>query len=240
MYFSGASSFPNVGIIGGHDTNISSHPWQVSLQYNDSNNKLTHSCGGCLITTQWVLTAAHCVSSRTPKNQKVRVGATSYDNGGQVVNIEKIISHEEYVYTEHDIALLKLETPVTGQNIKPIALPSKDLNIPSGSLLNVTGWGLTQERGNQSVILQEVAVPYVSTEVCQSEFGGLNITKRHLCAGFEEGGKGPCNSDSGGPAVYKNEVVGVVSFSVGCARPHSPTIYTRVSEYLTWIQQHMV
>lgn len=42
-------------IVGGYETSIEQHPWQVSLIDGAS-----HSCGGSIIGNQWVLTAAHC------------------------------------------------------------------------------------------------------------------------------------------------------------------------------------
>ena len=48
--------------------------------------------------------------------------------------------------------------------------------------------------------------------------------------------------DSGGPMVYHNRrddewlLVGIVSTGFGCARPGFPGIYTKVSEFVPWIQ----
>uniref|UniRef100_A0A3Q2DX71 Peptidase S1 domain-containing protein n=1 Tax=Cyprinodon variegatus TaxID=28743 RepID=A0A3Q2DX71_CYPVA len=64
-----------------------------------------------------------------------------------------------------------------------------------------------------------------------------------ICAGFREGGKGPCFGDSGGPLVSKQDdrwiQAGIVSFSVGCAKPYFPAVYTRVSQYNNWINSHI-
>lgn len=45
----------NGKIIGGTETDIESHPYQVSIGYFGF-----HICGGAIITTEHVVTAAHC------------------------------------------------------------------------------------------------------------------------------------------------------------------------------------
>src|SRR5262245_25894410 len=59
-------------IVGGHDTTIEQHPWQVAL---DIDGEL---CGGAIIAADWVLTAAHCFYSDDPKKVRVKSGATNY------------------------------------------------------------------------------------------------------------------------------------------------------------------
>ena len=83
--------------------------------------------------------------------------------------------------------------------------------------------------------LRKVTVPIVSRTSCnQAYFNGVTVNM--FCAGYAEGGKDSCQGDSGGPMVnpYK-QLIGVVSWGVGCARPNLPGVYTRVSRYLTWI-----
>lgn len=47
-------------IINGVDAQVGAWPWQASLQKDGS-----HSCGGVVISDQWILTAAHCVAGGT-------------------------------------------------------------------------------------------------------------------------------------------------------------------------------
>ncbi|KAM9678233.1 serine protease 48-like [Trichechus inunguis] len=50
-------------IVGGQDAVKGHWPWQVSLRMGQ-----THICGGSLITEQWILTAAHCLSTKPEEN----------------------------------------------------------------------------------------------------------------------------------------------------------------------------
>uniref|UniRef100_A0A3B3HLP0 Peptidase S1 domain-containing protein n=1 Tax=Oryzias latipes TaxID=8090 RepID=A0A3B3HLP0_ORYLA len=92
-----------------------------------------------------------------------------------------------------------------------------------------------------SSTLQEVSVPIVSNTQCRDSYSSL--TSNMMCAGLTEGGKDSCQGDSGGPLVSKNDTrwvqAGVVSFGYECAQPNFPGVYTRVSEYQTWISSQV-
>jgi secreted trypsin-like serine protease len=86
-----------------------------------------------------------------------------------------------------------------------------------------------------------VRLPLVSTTNCndRDSYDGA-ITGNMLCAGFDSGGKDTCQGDSGGPLTLKlngrfQVLMGITSFGIGCAHPDFFGVYTRVSQFRTWI-----
>jgi secreted trypsin-like serine protease len=231
------SFFPR--IVGGVETEIEKHPWQVAL--NVIMDGQTYLCGGSLIGDRWVLTAAHCFNSSTkPSEVKVKAGATNYVMEGVWSGIERVVIHEAYDPQTHenDIALLRLGSP---PKTKVIQLATLQQEIPIGLQLEVTGWGATNEGGPAERKLRKANVRYVANATC-NEPAAYNGTIKlgMMCAGEREGGVDSCQGDSGGPLVWwrTNDLpvlVGVVSWGDGCARKLKYGVYTRVASYNDWI-----
>ncbi|XP_044210526.1 transmembrane protease serine 5 [Thunnus albacares] len=235
-------------IIGGVEATLGRWPWQVSLYYSNR-----HTCGGSIITSQWVVTAAHCVHNyRLPQVSSwvvyagivTRSSAKMAQHTGYAV--EKIIYNKNYNHRSHDsdIALMKLRTPLNfSDTIRPVCLPQYDYDLPGGTQCWISGWGYTQPDGVHSPdTLKEAPVPIISTKKCNSScmYNG-EITSRMLCAGYTEGKVDACQGDSGGPLVCQEDnvwrLVGVVSWGTGCAEPNHPGVYTKVAEFLGWIYE---
>ncbi|MGB0084463.1 MAG: serine protease [Rhodomicrobiaceae bacterium] len=226
----------NRRIVGGVDTDIKEHPWQVAL-YLLATDGL---CGGSLIQDRWVLTAAHCFAdSAVPQSIRVKAGATNYQQGGAWTEVEKVVIHENYDASTHenDLALVRLKSATPGDTI-PLAGANQPLK--ACDKLEVTGWGRTSEGGQVSDTLQKGEILYVENATCNAaDIYDGDVKQGMMCAGFRDGGVDSCQGDSGGPLVLRGEdgpvLVGVVSWGEGCARKLRYGVYTRVNAYNDWI-----
>lgn len=157
-------------------------------------------------------------------------------------------THFMYDYNKspynHDIALLKLATPVELSNKRcPICLGPKDftekLLVESSSSL-VSGWGRIKFHGIEATKLQKLEVPYVDRIQCKQSSRD-HVTRFMFCAGFQSEAKDSCQGDSGGPHATNYEgtwfLTGIVSWGEECAKDGKYGIYTRVSRYYPWISQ---
>ncbi|XP_048880330.1 trypsin-3-like [Brienomyrus brachyistius] len=217
-------------IVGGYVCGKNSVPYQVSLNIG------YHFCGGSLITSQWVVSAAHCYQSRI----EVRLGEHNIEvneNTEQFISSQKIIRNPNYSSStlNNDIMLIKLSKPATLTNsVKTVALPTAC--APAGTMCLISGWGNTLASGsNYPDTLRCLDAPILSDTSCKNAYPG-QITSNMFCAGYLEGGKDSCQGDSGGPVVCKNELQGIVSWGYGCAQKNKPGVYTKVCNYNSWIQ----
>jgi hypothetical protein len=242
-FFTGIKT-PEVKITGGTSADISDFPWQVYFESG------IYTCGGSIISENWVVTAAHCTknsngSAISASDMAVEVGANNPRNGleGKKYSISEVIVHEDYNNNtlENDIALLKLKEPLNFENAKPIKLIlAEDVAegaTDPGVMSWVTGWGLTSVRPSVSpTSLQKVQLPIVTNS--QAATVWKSIPETDIMAGFLNGNKDACSGDSGGPLVVpvsdEYKLAGIVSW--GSSNCNTYGGYTRVSYFETWIR----
>ena len=229
-------------IVGGEQAVRGEHPWMVQLVIRTSRG--TFTCGGSLISSEWVLSAAHCFTPGSTVTAVAGVIDLRQAANRNNFSAENVFVHPSYrdVSTGFDIALIKLNRAVPSSMVNRFAqLPSVSLNnseVSTGDTLKTMGWGRIREGGPTPDILRQVSVPVVSEAACERTYGSINNSTQ-VCAGFTRGGRDSCQGDSGGPLLFSRSgedyVAGIVSYGNGCARPNAPGVYTRTSGFLDWI-----
>ncbi|XP_029104584.1 suppressor of tumorigenicity 14 protein isoform X2 [Scleropages formosus] len=236
-------------IVGGVIAQTGAWPWQVSLQME----RYGHVCGASLVSSRWLLSAAHCfqdsdmIKYSEARSWKAVMGMRGMNVVGTAVAtrpIRRILLHAQYdqFTSDYDIALLELSTPVFfNEMIQPVCVPAPSHTFTAGTSCFVTGWGVLMEDGELSTLLQEAPVKIINHNICNKLYDDA-VTPRMLCAGNLQGGVDACQGDSGGPLVCLEKgrrwfLAGIVSWGEGCARQNRPGVYTQVIKFSEWIQQ---
>jgi len=229
-------------IVGGVEASPYSWPFICSLEYSGQ-----HICGGSLVKNlagvYYFVTAAHCLD-RQARFYSIR--CSIHDRFGtnpysQSFSISSIFNHEQYNPNTfaNDISVMVLSTqPAENNYLQPVCLASQDYF--GGETSFVIGWGTLSEGGSAARRLMEVSKPILTPTQCRSAYGNEFDSNTMVCSGIlGVGGKDACQGDSGGPMVsYRNgawELVGVVSWGYGCARPEYPGVYADVYKYRSWL-----
>ncbi|KAG8234525.1 hypothetical protein J437_LFUL011101, partial [Ladona fulva] len=207
---------PNwVGVAGGDPALPGEFPHMAAIGYGDEKD-ITWNCGGTLISEKFILTAAHCVSSRESGPARwvllgtvLLINTTATDGkNGQIHPITRRIRHPEYKAPAkyHDIALFEIGPAVTPNprpmNLKELhpACLSTNRTFPGRKAI-ASGWGRVGHADDGSSNLLKVQLDIFELSVCQKayevEIRSTNQLRRGivntmLCAGVLEGKRDTC------------------------------------------------
>lgn len=248
IFLSTAQPEDDPRIVGGFEADKSEYPFAVSLR--DSNNH--HFCGGTLVDSSHVVTAAHCVAGLdllkiltnilksffpvfSGHEKTVIVGSDSLDEGGTPHKVISTEVHPEYdpKLVVNDIAVLKIE-PVTSYKFSfPVRMQSNlsDFENPC----YVMGWGLTEAGGKLSNKFKVAQVHVVKPAECKKEWKEA-YNPNVICTTSD--GNSACQGDSGGPLICDKKFTGIVSFGKPCATG-KPDVFTSVFAYNEWIDENI-
>ncbi|XP_061378348.1 uncharacterized protein LOC116772712 isoform X2 [Danaus plexippus] len=238
------------------DSEFGEYPWQAAILKKDPKESV-YVCGGTLIDGLHIMTAAHCIKSYKGFELRVRLGEWDVNHDVEFYpyierDVISVHVHPQYYAgtLDNDLAILKLEHPVDWTkypHISPACLPDKYTDY-AGQRCWTTGWGKDAfgSNGKYQNILKEVDVPILPHGQCQQQLRqtrlGYNyeLNPGFVCAGGEDG-KDACKGDGGGPLVCERsgtwQLVGVVSWGIGCGQAGVPGVYVKVAHYLDWISQ---
>ncbi|XP_063375042.1 transmembrane protease serine 9-like [Cydia amplana] len=253
---------PHKMIRGGRATDLHQLPWTVRLAINPRLKGL-HSpdyCGGTILSSRYVLTAAHCLYNTFKHISQLEVFLAEYDtdtypedcimSNGQkecihniVRKVEHVIIHKDYndTYLQNDVALLRLSSDIPYTDfIRPICLPTEDVADLKGETIIIAGWGLNGKK--ETNVKQAANVNFVSNDKCKEQYSYKDDS---LFCSIGDHGEDICHGDSGGPLMVlsKNIFVlsGVVSGKRGdheCGSSVS-SLFNNVFYHKDWIIKHV-
>ena len=141
----------------GRITVTNEYPWNIFIYKRGQ-----FVCGGSLIDTSHVLTAAHCVAKGTTANDiavYAYSGLPDEDSFSWTVHhrVSKIHFHpdrmewnetDDWPWNSVDMALLELEVPVKySATVKPTCLPAQPANTFIDKMARFTGWANLRKKG---------------------------------------------------------------------------------------------
>ncbi len=246
----------NPKIIGGSDASKGTYPWVAALlDANKSDPRQAFFCGGSLIGSRWVLTAAHCIvdpgiGSASEIQVAVGIEVLNQIMPSDRVTVAAIYVHPDYdtISADNDIALLELASPVSNTTLS-LANSTLMQSIATGDPMTIMGWGNMSTTGTiNAEQLQEAEVFLFDFAACDAMysagFPSNVLTNNMICAGIPTTYIiDACKGDSGSPMVHDDGAgtwyqTGIVSFGGDCTTQlNAPGVYTNVANYTDWIDE---
>ncbi|XP_074481238.1 ovochymase-1 isoform X2 [Sebastes fasciatus] len=214
-----------------------SWPWTVSLQSNGR-----HYCSGALIHRRWVLTAQHC--NVRAKEDVVVLGVHDFQfSSSQTVPVDEVFNlpQDGSFPPNFDLSLLHLSVPARfSSQVSPVCVPDEDEDLDGSWSCVTTGWGASKATVDVDPDrLNHVRLTVVNHTSCRELWGGGLITDSHICT--HPAGSASCMGDSGAPLLCRKRgayfLFGVVTWGSGRCDAEKPAIFTRISDYHSWITE---
>ncbi|XP_030377734.1 serine protease 1-like [Scaptodrosophila lebanonensis] len=214
-------------------------PYLVRIRLYSFANKI-NQCSGSIISSIWVLTAAHCfgninycdiyfgeISEKTARFQH------------RVYN-KSFVLHPEYDggSKHNDAAMIIIPRISFSKYVNKIELANeaKHANL-TGWRAYAPGWGARNDTPIVSKHLYYINVTIADDELCEAFH---YFQPSQLCVSTAHN-QSTCRGDSGGPlTLHKgNFLAGISSYGGPSCLNNVPQVFTRVTKIFTWIRDVM-
>jgi len=253
---------PEPFVFGGQEAKPGQFPFMVSFVNKNSSQEVENFCGGVLITSRHVLTAAHCFDDKQPSEWSrsgdidVKIGLSNLQNRERnPANIKTVTIHPRFEEikggkegAKNDLCIVTLDREVKSPH--QVCLGGTRTKDRKNRRAVVIGFGKTSKSGSQQDNLRSASLNVISNSECQRKYDDFlrgskykpRITREMICAGNEEAGT--CPGDSGSPLLWLNTdlrwvVGGVVSFGPNSCGFKAPGVYAKVETSLDWIRSQI-
>lgn len=190
-------------IVNGHDAQDGQFPYLVSIHMRVEKERYRHNCGGAVLNSRWILTAAHCTTRVNLDEIYIFAGSFDLHHNGYKYNIGRVVNHPDYNSTgsigDHDISLLyTTEAMRFNRFVQPIALPTTDVGVDVP--VTVAGWGMTgtgpasNSLSSMPNILQVLHQRTISSDIGRKPYGScIDNVSRWVFAESPLGAVGMCD-----------------------------------------------
>jgi len=251
-------------VFGGQEAKPGQFPFMVSFVYKRSRQDVENFCGGVLITSRHVLTAAHCFKGRRPSEWSsrgdidVRIGLSNLeDRERNPANIKTVTLHPRYEEIKggregviNDLCIVTLDREVSSPQVCLGGTRTKDRKNRKAVVIGFGKTTRSKFTGSQQDKLRFAYLDEITNSECQRKYNDYyrrsthkpRITREMICAGNEEADA--CSGDSGSPLLWLNSdlrwmVGGVVSFGPSSCGNKAPGVYAKVETSLDWIRSQI-
>lgn len=152
LFESNEENINDVRVIGGETARPGQFPYQVSIRKPYESDGVTlynHRCGGSILNTRWIVSAAVCTAGifADPRKLVAVVGAHYFENDGQIHELRNIVNHPSFSEPDlrNNIALLQTVNPIQFNDFVR-AIPLNEQVVNEGVSATVSGWRRRQVR----------------------------------------------------------------------------------------------
>jgi secreted trypsin-like serine protease len=246
-----AEGGPTTSVINGQEAGAGTFPYMAFIEFN--NGVEGDLCSGTVVSSNVVLTAAHCVLNeefsvlRSPTYLTVVTGNVNRVSPARTVSAVSAVAVDPnlawtipgYLAIRGDAAVLKLASPITAPPIK--IATTQTWNTGTGVVL--AGWGRTTAFGASPEILRVGEAGIQSPEYCKGKSPHFESAWVLCVQDYPSARYAICHGDSGGPLLTTGPAgepleIGIASYvsSEECS-PSTPQYFTRADAVASFVSQ---